>query len=75
MRRVSFVLLMLFAGFVVLAGVGVLLWGGVVAGFVSADGSTPGDVPGFVLVVLGMCLMAGGGKLVGFASRAAGLDL
>ena len=75
MRRAGFVALMAVGALSALGGLGVILWGAVVAAFVTSDGNTPGDVPGLVLYALGAGLMYGGAKLTGFAGRRSGLSL
>lgn len=45
----------------VLAGIGLLLWGGYLAGYVTADYQTPYDLSGGVLCIIGFAVMAASG--------------
>jgi hypothetical protein len=57
-RRIAVLAGLTIAGATGVAGIGVLIWGGVVAAFVSSDGATPGEAPGFVLCLAGMLIFA-----------------
>src|SRR4051794_13095141 len=76
-RRIGALVAMAVVGLVGLAGIGLMLWGGFVRAIVYEDGSTPGELPGYVLCIVGLFIVGGAariGKLVESACEGRGFD-